>query len=249
MSVTFTVIIPARYASTRLPGKPLLDIAGKPMIQHVYEKACASDATNVYIATDDKRIQQVAESFGADVLMTSSNHTSGTDRLAEAALQLNLADDMPVVNLQGDEPLMRPALIRQVAEALIEHPEAPVSTLCEPVEEPEFSDPSVIKVIHDSKGFALYFSRAALPYLRDKENGYQSQPMRHVGLYAYRAAYLQTYTQLPAATIEEDEALEQLRILYSGDKIYSAVACECPEAGSVDTPADLEQVRRILEVS
>ncbi len=253
----FCVVIPARYASTRLPGKPLRDIAGKPMIQHVYERAVQSGATEVVIATDDERIRQVGADFGALVCMTSAHHPTGTDRLAEVARLRGYTSQHIIVNLQGDEPLMPPALIRQVAENLQSHPQASAATLCERITSfAELFDPHLVKVVMDKQGYALYFSRAAIPWDRDAfthSTGTQptvlparSEHYRHIGLYAYRAEFLQEYVQWPPCTIEQTESLEQLRILWHGHILHVAEALENPGIG-VDTAEDLVRVQEILQ--
>ena len=247
----FWVVIPARYASTRLPGKPLCDIGGKPMIQHVYERATASGAQRVIIATDDQRVETAAKTFGAEVWLTSEHHPSGSDRIAEVARRSGAAADTIIVNLQGDEPLMPPVLIRQTAQALADFPQAAAATLCQPLaNRADIFNPHIVKVARDKDGFALYFSRAPIPWLREAFAGNQdlfTPPVhaRHLGLYAYRAAYLLRFTQLPPCPLEQQEALEQLRILYHGDKIYVAEACAEPGIG-VDTPEDLATVRTII---
>jgi 3-deoxy-manno-octulosonate cytidylyltransferase (CMP-KDO synthetase) len=243
----FYVIIPARYASTRLPGKPLQDIGGRPMLAHVYERACLSGATRVMIATDDERIVAAMKTFGAETWLTSAAHRSGTDRLAEVVTRAILPGDAIIVNLQGDEPLMPPALVRQVAQALHENPNAQVATLCEALYRMEMLfNPNIVKVVRNAQNHALYFSRAAIPWIRDGFTLELPQPaFRHIGLYAYRAAYLQSFTQLPPAPMENLEALEQLRALYYGGVIYVAEACETPGPG-VDTPEDLAEVRRCV---
>jgi 3-deoxy-manno-octulosonate cytidylyltransferase (CMP-KDO synthetase) len=243
------VIIPARYASTRLPGKPLALIAGKPMIQHVYERAVESGADAVVIATDDERIRAAAEAFGARVCMTSSTHRSGTERLAEAIAQLELPDDEIVVNLQGDEPLMPPALIRQVADTLAAHPDAAVATACTVIStEVVFRDPNVVKVVCDGHGYALYFSRAPIPWPR--ESGARAvaahMALRHIGLYAYRAGFVARYLTWPPSPLEEIEQLEQLRVLWHGERIVVCEAVAAPPL-SVDTAEDLARARRLLE--
>lgn len=252
----FSVVIPARYASTRLPGKPLLDIAGKPMIRHVYERALQSGADEVIIATDDERIRRAAESFGARVCMTAAHHPSGTDRLAEVARVRDYGGDQIIVNLQGDEPLMPPALIRQVAGNLHANPQASVATLCERIHAAgELFDPHLVKVVMDSQGYALYFSRAAIPWDRDAfavttgttgELPARSEHYRHIGLYAYRAGFLQEYVKWPPCVLEQTESLEQLRVMWHGYKIHVAEAVEPPGAG-VDTEADLLRMRQRLE--
>lgn len=244
----FHVIIPVRYDSTRLPGKALLDIAGKPMLQHVYERAVASGAQEIVIATDDKRIAEAAESFGAHVCMTSADHSSGTERLAEAVVALGLEDDEIVVCLQGDEPLIPPAVIRQVAEDLAEHDNVKVSTICEPIKDAaELFNPNSIKVVMNRRHYAMYFSRAPIPWERDtfsdndniKLNG---SHYRHVGLYAYRVGFVQEYLEWGACPAEELEALEQLRILWQGNRIHMVVVNANLPPG-VDTEEDLVRVR------
>lgn len=248
----FSVIIPARYDSTRLPGKPLLDIAGKPMIRHVYERACESGADQVVIATDDQRVADAAIGFGAEVCMTSSKHTSGTERLSEVVSKLSLDDDAIVVNLQGDEPLMPAALIHQVAQNLAVHKQASVATLSEQIHTAaELFDPHAVKVITDHKGYAIYFSRAPIPWDRDafsvttEELPAQALHYRHIGLYAYRAGFINKYVAWPACDLERMESLEQLRVLWHGHKIHVAEAEQSAVAG-VDTEADLERVRQAL---
>ncbi|MBI3576228.1 MAG: 3-deoxy-manno-octulosonate cytidylyltransferase [Gammaproteobacteria bacterium] len=236
------VIIPARYASTRLPGKPLLDIAGKPMIQHVYERACESGASSVTVATDDARIRAACEKFGAKVVMTSVTHRSGTERLVEAIRQLGLSPDQIVVNVQGDEPLMPPAVIRRTAETLAAHAGAVVATVCCPIrDDAEFRNPNVVKVVSDVRGYALYFSRAPIPYPRD--GGRSPAAHRHIGLYAYRAGYVAQYVRLAPSPYEQAEQLEQLRVLWHGGRIAVHVTDQAPPAG-VDSPEDLERVRK-----
>jgi 3-deoxy-manno-octulosonate cytidylyltransferase (CMP-KDO synthetase) len=238
------VIIPARYASTRLPGKPLADIAGKPLIQHVYERACESGVGAVVVATDDERIRDAAEGFGARVCMTRREHRSGTERLAEVIAKLAIRSDDIVVNLQGDEPQMPPALIRNTADALATHPDAVVATACHPIrDDSELRNPNVVKVVFDKNGYALYFSRAPIPYPRD---GGLSPAHRHIGLYAYRAEYVANYVTLGPSPHEQAEQLEQLRVLWHGGRIAMRVADEAPPPG-VDTPEDLERVRRFFQ--
>ncbi|RJQ48750.1 MAG: 3-deoxy-manno-octulosonate cytidylyltransferase [Gammaproteobacteria bacterium] len=248
----FKVIIPARYASTRLPGKPLRELAGKPMLQHVFERARASGAEQVIIATDDERIRRAAHAFSAEVCMTSDAHASGADRLAEAAGQLGLADDEIVVNLQGDEPLMPPALIRQAAEALAACPGVSVATVCTPINSAEeLFDAHVTKVVVDSQGNALYFSRAPIPwqraaFSRDKrELPPDGGHYRHIGLYAYRVGFLQQFVTWPVCALEQAESLEQLRVLWNGHKIHVAPACATPGPG-VDTEQDLTRAHELL---
>ncbi|MBL4820960.1 MAG: 3-deoxy-manno-octulosonate cytidylyltransferase [Gammaproteobacteria bacterium] len=241
--MNFTVIIPARYESSRLPGKPLLDINGKPMLQHVYERALASDATAVYIATDDERIQAAAEKFDAKVYLTSSDHRSGTDRIHEVAAALKLSEDAIVVNVQGDEPLMPPAAINQVAHNLDIHEAAGISSLYETISDAEEIDDShAVKVVCDEHGYALYFSRATIPY---GSNAQARNCRRHIGIYAYRVSTLNQFVSWPHSQLEIQEKLEQLRALYHGVKIHMEVASE-NVPGGVDTERDLEAVRVYL---
>ncbi len=251
--MSFTVIIPARYASTRLPGKPLAQIAGRPMIQHVYERAAASGAREVIVATDDPRIAEVVTAFGGRACMTATSHPSGSDRLAEVVSRLGFDDDALVVNLQGDEPLMPATLIRQVAQSLADHEAAAMSTLCEPIATAaELFDPNVVKVIMDQSGYALYFSRAVIPWDRDafavttEALPEGSTHYRHIGLYAYRAGFIREYVRWPACELERMECLEQLRVLWHGRRIHVAVAREAP-GPAVDTEADLRRVAQVLE--
>ncbi|MCO6059333.1 3-deoxy-manno-octulosonate cytidylyltransferase [Pseudomonas sp. MOB-449] len=252
MTQAFTVVIPARYASTRLPGKPLQDIAGKPMVQHVWEQARRSAAQRVVVATDDARIVEACQAFGAEVLLTRAEHNSGTDRLAEVASQLGLASDAIVVNVQGDEPLIPPAIIDQVAANLAAHPEAGIATLAEPIQDVQaLFNPNVVKVATDLGGLALTFSRAPLPWARDafavsREQLPADVPYRrHIGIYAYRAGFLHDFVAWGPCWLENTECLEQLRALWHGVRIHVADALEAPPAG-VDTPEDLERVRRLL---
>jgi len=241
--VSFSVIIPVRYDSTRLPGKPLADIGGKSMLQHVYERALESDAEAVFIATDDDRIRSAAEDFGATVCLTDANHRSGTDRIQEAASSLGLAEDTVVVNVQGDEPLIPPAAINQVAENLSSHPQAGISTLCEVVNDNnELSDPHVVKVVFGKEGYALYFSRATIPF---GSSAQAKNCMRHIGIYAYRVATLNQFVNWPPGQLEVQEKLEQLRALFNGVKIHVDVAVERVPPG-VDTEKDLQAIRQRL---
>lgn len=253
MSLNFTVVIPARLRSTRLPGKPLLLIAGKPMVQHVWEQARKSAASRVVIATDDPSIVEVCQAFGAEVLLTRADHESGTDRLAEVAARLGLPAEAIVVNVQGDEPLIPPVIIDQVAANLAAHPEAGIATLAEPIEHAEvLFNPNAVKVVSDCNGLALSFSRAPLPWARDafaqsKEQLPDGVPYRrHIGMYAYRAGLLQDFVSWGPCWLEQTESLEQLRALWNGVRIHVADAFEAPPVG-VDTPEDLERVRRLLE--
>ncbi|GFM49607.1 3-deoxy-manno-octulosonate cytidylyltransferase [Pseudomonas cichorii] len=254
MTAAFTVVIPARFGSSRFPGKPLKTIAGKPMIQHVWEQACKSSAERVVVATDDGRIFEACQAFGAQVLMTREDHNSGTDRLAEVAGQLGLAADAIVVNVQGDEPMIPPAVIDQVAANLAAHPEAGIATLAEPVDDvAALFNPNVVKVVADVNGLALTFSRAPLPWARDalasnRDVLPEGVPYRrHIGIYAYRAVFLHDFVGWGPCWLENTESLEQLRALWNGVRIHVADAVQTPPAG-VDTPEDLERVRRLLEI-
>jgi 3-deoxy-manno-octulosonate cytidylyltransferase (CMP-KDO synthetase) len=244
----YSIIIPARFKSTRLPGKPLLDIVGKPMIQRVYEQASLSSASRVIVATDTENIARVVESFGGEVCMTSESHLSGTDRLQEVAEKFGMADNEIVVNVQGDEPLIPPEAIDQVAENLAANPEAGIATLCEPVADADmFNDPNAVKVVCDKNGFAHYFSRAPIPWPRDArlagDNGLPEEihARRQIGIYAYRVVLLHQYVSWDPAPAELAESLEQLRAMWNGVKIHVADATvEVP--GGVDTQADLDRV-------
>lgn len=237
----YSIIIPARYASTRLPGKPLLDINGRCLLQHVHAAAMASSAESVIIATDDERIRAAAENFGAQVCMTRSDHTSGSERLAEVVDQLQYADDRIIVNLQGDEFGMPAALLDQVADLLQAHDQAAIATLCEPIQRvEEYSDPNNVKVVFDHRGRALYFSRSPIPW---RFADAKAAPVfRHIGLYAYRSSFLRRYICLPAGVLEQSERLEQLRALEHGAVIQVAVAFEKPGLG-IDTETDLVRAR------
>ena len=254
MTTDFTVVIPARYGSSRFPGKPLKVIAGKPMVQLVWEQARKSSAQRGVVATDDVRIFEACQAFGAEVLMTRDDHDSGTDRLAEVAAQLGLTADAIVVNVQGDEPMIPPAVIDQVASNLAAHPEAGISTLAEPIDDvAALFNPNVVKVSSDINGLALTFSRAPLPWARDALAANRDElpagvPFRrHIGIYAYRAGFLHDFVSWGPCMLENTENLEQLRALWNGVRIHVADAREAPPAG-VDTPEDLERVRRLLEV-
>jgi 3-deoxy-manno-octulosonate cytidylyltransferase (CMP-KDO synthetase) len=249
MSATrFKVVIPARYASTRLPGKPLRLIGDRPMLQHVYDRSCQSGAETVIIATDDPRIVQAARAFSASVCMTSPEHTSGTERLGEVVEKMQWYDDEIIVNVQGDEPLIPPVLISQVAADLAGHADAVVATLAHPVDsDAEAQDPNVVKVVRDRSGYALYFSRAAIPFCRDPQQDMDAHGvLRHIGLYAYRAGFLRHFRKLEAAPPEQMEKLEQLRVLWHGMKIYAGIATQMPGPG-VDTEADLLFVEGLME--
>ena len=252
MKPAFVVVIPARYASTRLPGKPLQDIAGKPMIRHVWEQACKSAAQRVVVATDDSRIVTACAEFGAEVLLTRPDHESGTDRLAEVAAALGLEADAIVVNVQGDEPMIPPAVIDQVAANQAAHPEASIATLAEPLDDAQaLFNPNVVKVLSDINGLALTFSRAPLPWARDDfARDRAALPAgvpyrRHIGIYAYRAGFLADFVAWGPCWLESTECLEQLRALWHGQRIHVADAIEAPPAG-VDTAEDLQRVRGLL---
>jgi len=251
-SGAFLVVIPARYASSRLHGKPLADIAGKPMVVHVAERARASGAGAVWVATDNQAVFDAVKLHGHQAMMTRADHATGTDRIAEVAQRLGLAGDEVVVNVQGDEPLIEPELIREVVQSLARHGEASIATACHPITDAEsLRNPNVVKVVLDHSGHALYFSRAPIPYPRDSFAKNQSAlapglpSYRHIGIYAYRARFLQLYPRLQPAAIERFEALEQLRALWHGHRIAVAVTAHAAQAG-VDTAEDLARVRRIF---
>ena len=245
------VVIPARLASTRLPGKVLRQLAGKPMIQHVWERALASEIGDVFIATDDEQVADVARGFGAQVQMTAATHASGTDRIAEVATARGWPGDTVVVNVQGDEPLIPPANIRQVAENLLRQPTMQMATLTEPLAADELHDPSAVKVAVSAAGKALYFSRATIPWYRDefatdvKQLPNNSLLRRHIGIYAYRASYLADFVAAQPCPLEQAEALEQLRALFHGASIHVEDAREAPGPG-VDTEADLARAEALL---
>lgn len=243
----FRVVIPARYASVRLPGKPLLALAGRPMIEHVWRRACDSGAVEVWIATDDERIEHAARGFGANVVSTDTSHVSGTDRVAEVARRLEWPAACVVVNVQGDEPLIPPAVIAQVAELARVSADVAIATLAAPLAgSDELADPNVVKLVTAADGRALYFSRAAIPYPRDAQQAAAlAVHRRHVGIYAYRVAALQRLAAAPPCELEQLEKLEQLRALWMGLRIQVADACEVPPGG-VDTPEDLARVRAAL---
>ncbi len=243
MAEDFIVVIPARFGSSRLPGKPLADIGGRPMLAWVYEQALQSGAGSVLIATDDERIVEACRGFDAPVELTASHHESGTDRIAELAERLGWAEDRIVVNVQGDEPLLPPSLISQVAELLSQDPDAALATLATPIQShEEWQDKNLARVIIDRDGRALYFSRAPIPWPRE---GGTPPALRHVGLYAYRVHALMQIAATPPCELERLERLEQLRALWLGMKIIVAEACEAPPRG-VDTEADLDAVRQRL---
>jgi 3-deoxy-manno-octulosonate cytidylyltransferase (CMP-KDO synthetase) len=244
--LSFTVIIPARYASTRFPGKALADLAGKPMVVRVCERARDSGAAAVHVATDDERIAAAVRKHGFAVVMTKADHPCGTDRLAEAASALRLPEDQIVVNVQGDEPLIAPELIRAVAQRLEARREASMSTACHAIhDEASAANPNIVKVVLDAEGYALYFSRARIPHRREGARSPQAPCYRHAGIYAYRVRFLKQYAALQPAPMEQAEALEQLRALWHGHRI-AVVVSERDIPPGVDTPQDLEAVLRML---
>jgi len=249
--MNFKVVIPARYASTRLPGKPLLDISGKPMVVRVVEQALKSGASEVVVATDHHLIFDEVEAFGYQAVMTREDHVSGTDRLSEVVQKMRWAGDQLVVNVQGDEPLIAPTMIQQVAGQLAQDQGAVMSTACHPIhEQAQLINPNIVKVVLDQSGRALYFSRAPIPYPRDlmAQQAVMSADMlfyRHIGIYAYRADFLMKYASLPHSPIEQMESLEQLRVLWNGYAISVYVSQE-PAAPGVDTEQDLIQIRKLL---
>ncbi len=249
--MSFSVLIPARLASTRLPNKPLADIGGLPMVVRVAQRAALSRAWQVVVAADDAAIVAACEKHGVRALLTRTDHASGSDRLAEACTQLGLEGDAIVVNVQGDEPLIDPALIDACAALLAAHPDCAVGTAAHAIDNmADYLNPNVVKVVLDRAGRALYFSRAPLPWWRDGHaNGVSAlpdpPPLRHVGLYAYRAAFLRRFPTLPMAPLERIEALEQLRVLWHGERIAVHVTAQAPGTG-VDTREDLERVRGLL---
>ena len=254
----FKIVIPARYASSRLPGKPLKLIAGKPMIQHTYERALQSQAEEVLIATDDQRIVDVVSQFTNNCIMTSTEHSSGTERLAEVLALKNWADDTIIVNVQGDEPLVSPDHINMLADSLITNVKSGMATLATPINAiEEIFDTNIVKVVMDHKANALYFSRAAIPWSRDsfaaasieeqniKTLSDESGWFRHIGMYAYRGTALQQYINMQPCMLEKTESLEQLRLLYNGIGIHVSIVYEQPGHG-VDLEADLEKVEALL---
>jgi 3-deoxy-manno-octulosonate cytidylyltransferase (CMP-KDO synthetase) len=243
----FLAVIPARLGSTRLPRKPLADIGGKPMVVRVAEQAKKSLAQSVVVATDSTEIQAACDEHRIECLLTSPDHSTGTDRLAEVAQLLKLPSNALVVNVQGDEPLIPPELINQVAQTLADHQECAISTVAVPInDDAEIQNPNVVKVVLNRNSEALYFSRATIPFTRDTELAKNITRLRHLGIYAYRADFLQAYTRLEPAPPEQAEALEQLRALWNGYRIAVHVAKEAPPAG-VDTSEDLERVRSLFK--
>ena len=262
--MSFSIIIPSRFGSTRLPGKPLLDIAGKPMIQWVYERSMQSEAENVIIATDDQRIANACHKFSANVVLTSADHLSGTDRLQEVVRGQSFQDDHVVVNVQGDEPLIPPEVINQVAQNLVHYKSAGISTLCEKIGNvADLFNPNHVKVVRDANDEALYFSRAAVPWSREWPSAEDHSPAalksrealflnsdfhwyRHIGIYAYRVSILNQFVQWPATSNERNESLEQLRALDNGVTIHCQEAVTNVPSG-VDTQDDLIKVRKLLQ--
>jgi 3-deoxy-manno-octulosonate cytidylyltransferase (CMP-KDO synthetase) len=242
----FLVVIPARLGSTRLPRKPLADIGGKPMVIRVAERAKQSLAQSVLVATDSPEIQAACDEHRIECLLTSENHPTGTDRIAEVAQLLKLPSNALIVNVQGDEPLIPPDLINRVASTLAEHEKCAISTVAVPIADAaEINNPNVVKVVLNRFGEALYFSRAPIPFERDPHSNLKIEHLRHLGIYAYRADFLQAYSRLEPAPPEQAEALEQLRALWNGYRIAVHIASEAPPAG-VDTLEDLKRVRQLL---
>jgi 3-deoxy-manno-octulosonate cytidylyltransferase (CMP-KDO synthetase) len=243
--MSFTVVIPARLASTRLPNKPLADIAGLPMIVRVAQRAALSKASRVVVATDAPEVREACAAHGVQALMTRADHPSGSDRLAEAVDLLGLKDADLVVNVQGDEPLIAPGMIDACAQRLADNPDCVMATVGHALDDAgEFANPNVVKLVMDAAGRALYFSRAPIPWWRDGA-GAPRDALRHVGLYAYRAGFLRRFPQLAASPLEQTESLEQLRVLWHGERIAVHVSAEKPGPG-VDTPEDLARVRALL---
>lgn len=244
--MSFVVIIPARYASTRLPGKPLVDFNGKPMVVHVLERARESGAARIIVATDHDEVAKAVQAAGGEVCMTRADHQSGTERLAEVVEKCGFSDDTIIVNVQGDEPMIPPVIIRQVAENLAAR-DVGMATLAAPIHSAEEAfNPNAVKVVLDAEGYALYFSRATIPWDRDRfaasRETIGNTLLRHLGIYGYRAGFIRRYVNWEASPLENIEMLEQLRVLWYGEKIHVAVAAEIPGTG-VDTPEDLERVR------
>ena len=252
--MSFVVVVPARYESSRLPGKVLADIDGKPMIQWVVEKANLSGASQVIVATDNEQVASVVEGFGGEVCRTRADHQSGTERLAEVMEKYQFDPQQVIVNVQGDEPFIPPANIKQVAENLANQQQARMATLAYKINDVEEAiNPNAVKVVCDQAGYALYFSRATIPYDRDRFLG-QTQVdeigdfyLRHIGIYAYRAGFIKDYVSWPASELEKVESLEQLRVLWQGEKIHVAVASSKLPVEGVDTPEDLAKARAYAE--
>jgi 3-deoxy-manno-octulosonate cytidylyltransferase (CMP-KDO synthetase) len=247
--LSFTVLVPARLASSRLPRKPLADIGGLPMVVRVARRAALAGASRVVVAADDVEIVQACERHGVAALLTRTDHATGSDRLAEACTLLGLADDALVVNVQGDEPLIEPALIDACAAQLRERSDCVMGTAAHPIDSAaEYASPNVVKVVLDAAGRALYFSRAPIPFWRDAVPALalpSPAPLRHIGVYAYRAAFLRRFPTLPPCPLEATEALEQLRVLWHGERIAVHVSTHRPGPG-VDTPEDLQRVRELF---
>lgn len=245
MTAHFHVIIPARYHSIRFPGKLLQDIRGQSVLQRVYGQALQSGASSIIIATDHEEIAAHAKSFGAEVCMTASTHATGTDRLAEVVQQKQFLSDALIVNVQGDEPFIPPAVIRQVAQSLEKNP-VPMATLCIPIDSlAQFQDPNVVKVVFSKTNKALYFSRSPIPAQRDNPESFRHS-FKHIGIYAYRASFLLEYVNLPGCELESCELLEQLRVLWAGHAIQVDVACEKP-LQDINTPSDLLAIINTIE--
>ena len=247
----FTVLIPARLASTRLPDKPLADIAGLPMVVRVAQRAALSEASRVVVATDSERILHTCQQHGVQAVLTRADHPTGSDRLAEACALLGLDGQDRIVNVQGDEPLIDPALIQACADVLNARSDCVMSTAAHAIDSPtDFANPNVVKVVTDAQGRALYFSRAPIPWWRDAPAPATpatgaGTPLRHIGIYGYRAGFLRSFPQLAVSPLETVESLEQLRVLWHGERIAVHLAAQAPGAG-VDTPEDLARVRRML---
>jgi 3-deoxy-manno-octulosonate cytidylyltransferase (CMP-KDO synthetase) len=248
----YKIVIPARYGSSRLPGKPLIELAGKPMIQHVYERAVLTGVKDIVVATDDQRIFDAAVGFGAKAVMTSVDHENGTERIAEVAAKLGWADDDVIVNVQGDEPLIPRELIELTAKGLLEHKDAGMSSLCTPIASAENAfNPNVVKVVLDNAGYAMYFSRAPIPWDRELYKSGQNKITKiapvyhHIGMYGYRVSFLKEYAAMEVTALEQAECLEQLRALCYGVKIYMGVIDQPPGHG-VDTQADVDRVEALL---
>ncbi len=252
--MSFTILIPARLGSTRLPNKPLADLGGVPMVVRVAQRVQPDHpAARVVVATDSAAVVAACQKFGVQALLTSAEHASGSDRLAQACTLLQLPDDEIVVNVQGDEPLISPALVGAVADLLLQQPAASMSTAAHPITDPsELANPHVVKVVLDARGLALYFSRAAIPHVRDSAQAalapgfLAAQPLRHVGIYGYRAGFLRQFPTLAPAPLEQAEALEQLRALWHGYRIAVHVSPQAIGPGGVDTPEDLARVRQFF---
>jgi len=248
--MSFVVIIPARYASTRLPGKPLVDINGKPMVVHVLERARESGAERIIVATDNEEVREAVQAVGGEVCMTRADHQSGTERLAEVVEKCGFSDETVIVNVQGDEPMIPPAIIRQVADNLAARRDVGMATLAVPIESAEEAfNPNAVKVVMDAQGYALYFSRATIPWDRDRfaasRETIGDSFLRHIGIYGYRASFIRRYVSWQTSPLEQIEMLEQLRVLWYGERIHVDVASVVPGTG-VDTPEDLERVRQAM---